>query len=468
MSQAEKFQKIASDILNAVGGKDNISLVTHCMTRLRLNLKDESIPNQEEIKKISGVIGVVNTGGQLQIIIGQTVPKVYSAFCKEAGMKEQSAVDEKLDEKTEKLTPKRIGSNILNYLSGSMTPMIPAMITAAMFKTLQVIIGPDMLGIASAESDIYLLCSFLYSAFFYFLPIFLGFTAAKKLNMNPIMGIYAAALLLVPDFMALADAGTSFTVYGIPTSVNNYSQTVLPVILTIWVMSYVERFFKKVVPDVLSTIFAPFLTMVVMVPLELCLLAPLGSILGGYIGNGLLAFGAVGGFIAVAVVAGLWEFLVMTGMHQILIVFGITAMMTNGVDTFVLTAGGYATWAAFGMALGAFLRLRNKNEKSLALGYFISGVLGGVTEPVLYGIGFKYKRPFIAMAIAGFCGGLYAGITQVGTYVMGATNFLAVLGYVGGGTTNMINGCIGVAISLIMSAVLTYFFGFTEEDLKAN
>lgn len=468
MSQAEKFQKIASDILNAVGGKDNISLVTHCMTRLRLNLKDESIPNQEEIKKISGVIGVVNTGGQLQIIIGQTVPKVYSAFCKEAGMKEQSAVDEKLDEKTEKLTPKRIGSNILNYLSGSMTPMIPAMITAAMFKTLQVIIGPDMLGIASAESDIYLLCSFLYSAFFYFLPIFLGFTAAKKLNMNPIMGIYAAALLLVPDFMALADAGTSFTVYGIPTSVNNYSQTVLPVILTIWVMSYVERFFKKVVPDVFSTIFAPFLTMVVMVPLELCLLAPLGSILGGYIGNGLLAFGAVGGFIAVAVVAGLWEFLVMTGMHQILIVFGITAMMTNGVDTFVLTAGGYATWAAFGMALGAFLRLRNKNEKSLALGYFISGVLGGVTEPVLYGIGFKYKRPFIAMAIAGFCGGLYAGITQVGTYVMGATNFLAVLGYVGGGTTNMINGCIGVAISLIMSAVLTYFFGFTEEDLKAN
>lgn len=468
MSQAEKFQKIASDILNAVGGKDNISLVTHCMTRLRLNLKDESIPNQEEIKKISGVIGVVNTGGQLQIIIGQTVPKVYSAFCKEAGMKEQSAVDEKLDEKTEKLTPKRIGSNILNYLSGSMTPMIPAMITAAMFKTLQVIIGPDMLGIASAESDIYLLCSFLYSAFFYFLPIFLGFTAAKKLNMNPIMGIYAAALLLVPDFMALADAGTSITVYGIPTSVNNYSQTVLPVILTIWVMSYVERFFKKVVPDVLSTIFAPFLTMVVMVPLELCLLAPLGSILGGYIGNGLLAFGAVGGFIAVAVVAGLWEFLVMTGMHQILIVFGITAMMTNGVDTFVLTAGGYATWAAFGMALGAFLRLRNKNEKSLALGYFISGVLGGVTEPVLYGIGFKYKRPFIAMAIAGFCGGLYAGITQVGTYVMGATNFLAVLGYVGGGTTNMINGCIGVAISLIMSAVLTYFFGFTEEDLKAN
>lgn len=468
MSQNEKIQKTAADILKAVGGKDNISLVTHCMTRLRLNLKDESIPKQDEMKEISGVIGVVNTGGQLQVIIGQTVPKVYSEFCKQAGIKEQNAVDENLDERKEKLTPKRIGSNILNYLSGSMTPMIPAMITAAMFKTVQVIIGPDMLGVVSADSDIYLLCSFLYSAFFYFLPIFLGYTAAKKLNMNPIMGIYAAALLLVPEFMALSEAGTSFSVYGIPATINNYSQTVLPVILTIWVMSYVERFFKKIVPDVLSTIFAPFLTMVVMVPLELCLLAPLGSILGGYIGNGLLAFGAVGGFIAVAVVAGLWEFLVMTGMHQILIVFGVTAMMTNGVDTFVLTAGGFATWAAFGMALGAFLRLKNKNEKSLALGYFVSGVLGGVTEPALYGIGFKYKRPFIAMGIGGFCGGLYAGITHVGTYVMGATNFLAVLGYVGGGTTNMINGCIGVAIAVITSTVLTYLFGFTEEDLKTN
>ena len=155
----------------------------------------------------------------------------------------------------------------------------------------------------------------------------------------------------------------------------------------------------------------------------------------------------------------------MSGMHTVLIVFGISSMMTNGVDNFVLTAGGYATWAAFGMALGAFLRLRDKEEKSLALGYFVSGILGGVTEPVLYGIGFKFKKPFIAMAIGGFCGGLYAGLMHVGTYVMGAANFLSVLGYVGGGTANMIHGCIGVVIALGVSAALTYFIGFTEQDL---
>ena len=191
--------------------------------------------------------------------------------------------------------------------------------------------------------------------------------------------------------------------------------------------------------------------MVVIVPVELCLLAPIGSVAGDFIGNGLLAFGNVGGFLAIAVVAAVWEFLVMSGMHTVLIVFGISSMMTNGVDNFVLTAGGYATWAAFGMALGAFLRLRDKEEKTLALGYFVSGILGGVTEPVLYGIG--------------FCGGLYAGLMHVGTYVMGATNFLSVLGYVGGGTANMIHGCVGAVIALGVSAALTYFIGFTEQDL---
>jgi PTS system beta-glucosides-specific IIC component len=467
---ANTNEQIASKVLAAVGGKENISFVTHCMTRLRLNLKDMGIPNQDEIKKINGVLGVVISGGQFQVIIGQNVPKVYSALCKEAGIQEQTAVKENLDapKEKEKLTAKKVGGNILAYLSGSITPLIPAMITAGMFKTIQVLFGPDMLGLFDAESSMYLLCGFVYSAFFYFLPVFLGYTAAKKLNVNPVMGIMAAGLLLVPDFMNLADSGTAFTVYGIPCQVQNYSQTILPMILTIWVMSYVERFFKKVIPDMLSTLFVPFLTMVVMVPIELCLLAPLGSMLGNVVGNGLLGFGNVGGFLAVAVVGALWEFLVMTGMHQVLILFGIASIATNGVDTFILTAGGCATWAAFGMALGAFLRLRNKEEKVLSLGYFVSGMLGGVTEPVLYGIGFRYKRPFIAMAIGGFCGGLYAGITHVGTYLLGATNFLSVMGYVSGGTGNLINGTISSVLALIVSAILTYLFGFTKEDIEGS
>lgn len=465
---ADLNEQIAEKVLQAVGGKDNITFVTHCMTRLRFNLKDQSIPNEDEIKKMKGVLGALVSGGQFQVIIGQNVPKVYEALCRMAGIQMEQAVDENLDAEKKKLTPKEIGNCIMGYLSGSMTPLIPAMIGAAMFKTLQVIFGPDMLGAAGEASDFYQLCGFMYSAFFYFLPIFLGYTASKKLGLNPIMGAFAGAVLIVPGFGALAAEGKSFSVYGIPCTPADYSQTVLPIILTIWVMSYIDKFFRKIVPDILSTIFVPFLTMAVLVPLELCLIAPIGNVCGDFIGNGLIAFGDFGGFLAVAVIAALWEFLVMTGMHQVLIVFGITSMMANGADNLVLTAGGYATWAAFGMAVGAFLRIKEKEEKTLALGYVISGILGGVTEPVLYGIGFRYRKPFIAMAIGGFCGGLYAGIMHVGTYVMGATNFLAVLGYVGGGSRNMIHGCIGAAIALGVSAVLTYLIGFSKADLEVS
>jgi Phosphotransferase system IIC components, glucose/maltose/N-acetylglucosamine-specific len=246
--------------------------------------------------------------------------------------------------------------------------------------------------------------------------------------------------------------------------VNNYSQSVLPIILSVWIMSYVEKFFKKYMPDSLTTIFTPFLTMMVMVPVSLCLLAPAGAFLGKYISEGLIGFGKIGGFVAVAIIAALWEFLVMSGMHMVLLVTGITIIMNGGSESLIFPAGGCATWAAFGMALGAFLRLKNKEEKTLSMGYFISGIVGGVTEPTLYGIGFKYKRPFLGMMIGAAAGGLYAGLTHVGVYVMGATNFLAVLGFVGGGTSNLVNGIIASVISLVGSTIAVYVLGIKEEN----
>ncbi len=460
-------KQIASDILAAVGGKDNISMATHCMTRLRLNLKDASIPNEEEVKKINGVVGVVQAGGQFQIIIGQNVPKVYAEFCNMTGLAAQATVNENLDGPKEKLTLKKIGGKIMDYLSGSMATLIPAMIGTAMFKTVQVVVGPDMLGLVSADSSFYLLCTILYNSFFYFLPVFLGYSAAKKLGCSQLLGMLCGSMLLVPEFTALIGTDFNFTVYGIPAPVANYGQTIVPVLLAVFLINYIEKFFKKIIPDVLSTIFVPFLSLVVIVPINFCLLAPLGSRLGEVIGNGLLAFGDVGGFLAVAVVAALWEFLVMTGMHVVMVVFALGALMSNGIDNFVLVAGVIATWAAYGIALGAFLRLKNKDEKALSLGYFISGFLGGVTEPALYGTGMKYKRPFIALIIGGFVGGLYAGITHVSLYVFGSANFLSVLDFVAGGTANLVNAVIACVGAMVISAACTFLFGFSKDDLKA-
>ncbi len=460
-------KKIAEQVLAAVGGKDNVSFVNHCMTRLRFNLKDNSLPDKEGLKKIDGVIGAVESGGQFQVIIGQNVPKVYAEICAAGGFRAEAALDENLDTHKEKLTPKKIGNNILNYLAGSLTPIIPVLITAGLFKTVLAVFGPDLLGWIPATSDLYILLNFLYNAGFYFLPIYVGYAAAKKIGVTPILGMFMGGILIAPGLLKLATEGTAFTVFGIPASVHNYTQTVLPILLTIWVMSYVERFFKKHVPETLSTIFTPFLTITVMVPLSLCLLAPAGTFVGDYIAKLLVAFGDFGGFVAVVVVAMLWEYLVMSGMHVVLVITAMTTVMAGGNDPLFLTAGHIATWAACGMALGAFLRIKNRDEKAISLGYFISGLIGGVTEPVLYGVGLKYKRPFIGMSIGAGIGGLYAGLTHVSSYLMASSNFLGVLRFSGSTTANLLNGTIACVISMLSSAAAVYLMGFGNEKKKA-
>ena len=455
-------QKAAS-IIEAVGGKDNVTNVSHCMTRLRLVLKDESKANDEVVKKIDGVIGIAHAGGQYQIIIGQSVPKVYDEVLK-MGVAAGGVVDENLDAPKEKLTASSIGKNILNYLSGTMVQLIPIMIAAAMFKTVEVLLGPDLLKIITPESDLYRTMDFLYEAGFYFMPIYIGYAAARKLNVSPMLGLYMGGILIAPSLINIVNAGEPFTVYGVGIRLVNYSQSVMPVIICVWLLSYVEKFFKRYIPDALSTIFVPFLTMVVMVPIAFWIAAPFGSIVGDYVGGALNWLAGHGGFLATAVIAAVWEFLVMTGMHTVVLLPGIMNLLSGNPDSCVMVAGGLATWAAFGMALGAFLRLKDKKEKSLAGGYFISGFVGGVTEPVLYGIGMKYKKPFIALIIGGALGGLYAGLTHVTVYLLGATNFLSVLGYVAGGSTNLINSIIASAISMFGTAALTYFFGFDPDD----
>lgn len=459
-------EQIAKDVLAAVGGRDNITSVTHCMTRLRFNLKDMGILKEEEIKNIKGVLGAVNSGGQLQVIIGQNVPKIYVCICELADFKAEETINENLDGAKEKLTPKKIGSNIMNFLSGSMTPLIPVMVAAGMFKTLMVLLGPDTLGLFTAESDAYIVFDFLYDAFFYFLPVFIGATAAKRLGIDIYLGIFVGAILVVPDFVALNEVQESVKVYGFfPASVGSYGQTIIPIFLTMPVMALIYKFFRKIIPDILSTIFVPFLTALIIVPIELCVLAPIGGTLGGWLGSGLLAFGGFGGFMAVAALAGVWEFLIMTGALWPVYMFALTTLMSVGSDNFIFVAGCCATWATFGLAFGAALRMKNKEDKALAFSYFVAGILGGVTEPTMYGIGFKYKRPLIWLVIGGALGGLYAGITHVAIYFPTSSNFLALLGLTGGGTANIVNGVIACLISMVSAAVLTFYFGFKKEDL---
>lgn len=468
MAKNEKYQKLAEVILPAVGGKENVVFVTHCMTRLRFNLKDESIPNIEEIKNIAGVMGIQFSGGQLQIIIGQTVEHVYAYLCELGGFQASDTLDELMNDKEkQKLTLKGIGSNILDALSGCVVPLIPLMMAASMFKMLVAVLGPGMLNVLTETSDLNVLFTFVGDAGFYFFPIVLGYTASKKFNVTPVVGMFLGAIMMHPTFVGMAAEGTPFTVFGIPCSVQNYASTLLPIILSLWVMSYIERFLKRILPQALKTIFVPFLSILIMLPICLCALSPIGSFIGNYICEGLLALDQVPGlgFLSVALIAALWEFLVMSGMHVVFITSLVIVFAQTGSEALVSVGGAIASLSVAGMLLGSFFRIKDTEEKSLTMGYFIASIIGGVTEPGLYGNGMKFKRPFIGLIAGGFAGGLYAGIMNVTCYAMvPVASFIGLTAFAGGPTSNLVHGVIACAIGFLVSAVVTYFTGYKKDD----
>ena len=464
----QNYNEIAKNVLEAVGGKNNVVSVTHCITRLRFTLKDQSVPKDNEIESIDGVVGIMHSAGQYQVVIGQTVDHVYRELCKVGKFTSNELVLEENTQDKKKITLKSIGSGILEYMAGSLTPLIPMLIAAALFKTLVAVLGPDMFGVLSDKSDIYTLFTFVGDAAFYFFPVIIGYTAAKKLNGSPILGMFLGAILIHPTFVNLATEGTPFTVFGIPCSVQSYTATIIPIFLSVWVLSYVEKFFNKVVPSMLKIVFAPFLTILVMLPITLCVLGPAGAFFGKYICDGLLAMGNFGGIatiLAVAIIGALWEFLVISGMHWVLISTLIVVISSAGQESIVSAAVVAASFSVGGMSLGAALRQRKAEDKSVSISYVVAQVIGGVTEPALYGIGFRYKRPFIGMAIGGFAGALYGAIVGLTAYsIVPVASFLCILGYSGGSTMNFINAIISAAIAFVVAAVVTYIIGLEKKN----
>jgi len=477
---------IAEGVLAAVGGKDNIATAQHCMTRLRLTLADKSKIDEDAVKKVKGVLGAQWSGEQYQVIIGQNVNKVYDEFTAIADVAKVAAVDENLDTAEdapkEKLTPKRAWDAVLGYLSRTMVQLIPLLITGGLFKALGTFAGPAMLGLVTEDSDFYVTATWVYNACFYFLPLYVGYAAAKTIGTNKILGMMLGGVLVTPTFTEMVStlsaaqmtgetAKSTFYVLGfIPAPILDYSQSVLPILIAVAVMYLVEKYIKKVMPSVLTTVFTPFLTMLIMIPLTLAVIAPIGNTLGSLLNVLFTGLGQAGGIpaaIGMVLLGAFWQLLVVTGMHTVIVSLAYVQLFANGMDNFVLLSTDSAMLAVVGVALGAFLRLRNKDEKSLAAGYLVSGLVSGVTEPTLFGIILRFKGTILGMAAGGAVSALYKAITGVILYPSGGPGVLCVLAFLPGGTANMINGTIASALALIVAAVVTYFFGFSKEEMAA-
>lgn len=457
----KNYDELAEKILAAVGTGENITYATHCITRLRFELKDRSIVNLEGIKKIPGVLGGQWSGEQLQIIIGQDVGNVYDVVCKKTGLAKQEAINENLDGDEKK---KFSAMTVFEAISGCLVPVIPVLMGGAFVKVLIILLSN--FNLISTESNTYFVLNFVADASTYFLPVLLGASAAKKFNTNIYLGMFMGAILLAPKFVAAGSAGTAMSLFGIPVTylTYGYGGTIFPVIMIVFVMSYVERFWKKVSPNVLRTILVPFGTIIVMLPIALCVLGPLGQFIGGFICQIVDFIYARVGFLAVAIVATLQPLLVMTGMHMSLMPIRIQFCTTLGFDPLIKVASTISNYNHGMACLGVALRTKDKDLKATAFGAGVSALLGGITEPALFSVTLPYKRPLYAAMIGSCVGGLIAGIFGTVAYLTGGTGLFALTAFMGERQHNLTQFLVALAAGMVITFVLSYLFGVKEDS----
>ena len=459
----KNYQEMAEQILQAVGGKENVQSITHCITRLRFRLKDKTAVKEDEIGKIDGVMGCQYSGEQFQVIVGTSVGKVYSIVSDLAGHAEGGQT-EKGEAPKEKLTIKNLGSRIITGLTSCITPVLPVIICAGMLTLVQTVLGPTMLGLLSADSGVYTVLSFAANAGFYFLPVFLGYTSAKYFKANPLIGMLMGAILLHPTFTDLVAAGTPLDIFGIPVTAATYSTSVVPIILICFVMSYVERFFSRIIPDVVKLVFVPVCTVLVMLPLGLCLLGPLGYILGNYISVFFLWLHDVLGPVAVGLIAAAYLPLIITGMHHTINMAAVVSMMSLGYDNVVLVGAAAATLASIGANIGFTLKAKKKENKSLGLTCVVMQALVGLGEPGIYGIYLPHRSVFAAELLGAFSGGVVMSLLGCKLYALTASNIMILLGFVGGESNmNFICAVIGGLVAAVVAIVVTMVLKLKED-----
>lgn len=444
-------KKIASAILEKVGGKENIEFLVHCMTRLRFNFKDQSLVKQKEIEEIPGVLGTMVQNGQFQIIIGETVPDVYEELCKIAGIAQEAAIDENLDEKPEK---KKIGFGIFfEVISGIFAPVVTAFAGAGVLKGLLTLFANY--GWIATDTGIYLILNAAADSVFYFLPFILAVTAAKKFKTNEIMAMCIAGIYMYPT--VLNGAGTTASFLGFNFPLLRYSSTVLPIIISVWLMSYVYKFLSKHVPSFLRVVLVPIGTLLVIAPISLIIVGPIGSYIGTLLGSFFKMLFETAPWLG-GLIAGLTRPLVVfVGAHMM-----ITPILINNIETLGYDMIGpvfcVATMATAGMCFGAFLKAKKENNKTAMFSSFISAFIG-ITEPALYGVAFRYKKPLYALMIGGGVAGALVALLG-GKAVSFAMPSIISLPVYAGTIPAML---VGLAVAFVLTAVLTYVFGFEEE-----
>ncbi len=471
-----KYGELAKEVVKQVGGKENVISLTHCITRLRFKLKDESKANDEVLKNMSGVVTVMKSGGQYQVVIGNHVPEVYADVMPLLGLEEGSA-------NREDDTPKgSLFNQAIDVISGIFQPILGIMAACGMVKGLNALFVA--LGLYTDAGGGYLILNAIGDGLFHFMPLFLGYTAAKKFNLKPMIGLVIGAIMCYPTVQnSTLSAGTEalYTLFsgtmfesavyteffGIPLIAMDYTGTVIPVIFVVYFASKCEKFFSKFIPDLVKFFFVPMLTLFVAIPVGFLVIGPVATFGSAIIAEVVISVRNFSPMLAGAIVGLTWQILVIFGLHWGFIPVYINNIMTNGYDN-VMMPFFACTFATSAVVLAIFFKTKNKQLKEMAFPNFISGIFG-VTEPAIYGILLPLKKPFIISCIAGGIGGGFYGAFNFRKFMMGGMGIFEFPAMIepDGSLGNLMVAIAGVGITMVIAFAATMLL-YREPEEQAE
>lgn len=462
MAKKGNYDELAKKIIQLVGGESNIANVTHCITRLRFNLKDESKADTEAIRSTPGVVGVTSANGQYQVIIGAEVTQVYEKLTAQLHNLEGASAASAQKEGS-------VVSRLIDTITGIFTPILPPLTAAGMLKAVLAILVAFKL--VDSASSTYQVINFMADATFYFLPILLANSAAKKLGCNPYLAMMLGGIIIHPNFVSMVTAsketGEAITVFGLPIYNATYSSSVIPILLGVLLMSKVEPLANKFAPKAVRFFTAPLITMLVVGIATLCVLGPIGYVISNILASAINGLSAIAPWLAPTIIGALLPFLVMTGTHHALTPIGINNRMTIGFDTIIYPGQLASNIAQGAAALAVSFKTKNTELKELTSSTGITAVCG-ITEPVLYGVTMKIRTNMIAAMAGGGVGGFFMGLMNTKNYSGGSPGLLTLPSYIGldAPMSNFYYACAGAAIAFVVGFVVSFILYKDPVDNK--
>ena len=448
------YQQLGNDIIQSIGGIDNIKQLTHCATRLRFEFYDMNKVNTKKVESLNGVISVVEKGGQYQVVIGNEVQSVFRAI--QSQMKDvPSTSHEESDEEKGSIV-----NRIISVISTTFTPVIPALIGGGMIKAVLSILV--LFNLVNEASSTYEIINFISDAPFYFMPVLLAYGASQKFKTSPIMAMTMACALLHPTWSGLVAAGSPLTFFGAPVVLVDYASSVIPIILSVWIMSYVEKFAEKYSPSIIKFFLKPLLVMFISVPIALIIVGPFGNLLNDLVQSGANYLNAHVSWLIPMLMGAFQPFLTLTGTAWAMTPIATSQISTLGYE--IVNGPGMlaSNIAQGGATLAVALKAKDENLKSLASSSGFTAVMG-ITEPCLYGVLLKLKRPFVASMIGGAAGGIYAGITGLVRYAFVSPGLAAIPAFIGKNPMNVVHAIVTIIISFVVGFVASWILGFKED-----